>query len=107
MTGYSPIGSGGVTHVRKRDTTSLPPLLQHPIVTKIAKKYNKTPAQVLLRFNLQRGLVVIPKSSNPKRIKENIGIFDFILRKKDIKQLRSLDQHGKYRKFDLQSYYPG
>lgn len=57
----------------------------------IAKKYNKSVGQVLLRWNVQRGVVVIPKSTHLERIIENIDIFDFALNDDDMKQISSLD----------------
>ena len=67
-------------------------VLENPIIVSIAQKYGKTPAQVILRFNVQRGIVAIPKSSNKKRIKENIDIFDFSLTEDDINRIRTLDE---------------
>lgn len=55
----------------------------------IASKYNKTPAQLLLRYCIEKNIVTIPKSSNSQRIKENIDIFDFSLKKEDITLLES------------------
>ena len=57
----------------------------------IASKYNKSVGQVLLRWNVQRGVVVIPKSTHVERIKENIDIFDFELNEEEMKQISSLD----------------
>ena len=54
-------------------------------------KYNKSVGQVLLRWNVQRGVVVIPKSTHVERIKENIDIFDFELNEEEMKQISSLD----------------
>ena len=56
-----------------------------------ATKYNKTVGQVILRWNIQRGVVVIPKSTHVERIKENIDIFDFELNEEEMKQISSLD----------------
>ncbi|HUC96585.1 MAG TPA: aldo/keto reductase, partial [Candidatus Saccharimonadales bacterium] len=53
----------------------------------IAKKYNKSPAQILLRWCVQKGIVTIPKSTHEKRVKENADIFDFEISNKDIKKL--------------------
>ena len=73
------------------------PLMQGQIVSvqpvlKIAKKYNKTPAQIALRWNLQHEVVTIPKSVNPSRIAENAQIFDFELSQADMDALDALDQ---------------
>ena len=57
----------------------------------IAAKYNKSVGQILLRWNVQRGVVVIPKSTHVERIKENIDIFDFELNEEEMKQISSLD----------------
>ena len=57
----------------------------------IAAKYNKSVGQVLLRWNVQRGVVVIPKSTHVERIKENIDIFDFELNEEEMKQISSLN----------------
>ena len=57
----------------------------------IAAKYNKSVGQVLLRWNVQRGVVVVPKSTHVKRIKENIDIFDFELNEEEMKQISLLD----------------
>ena len=62
----------------------------------VAAKYGKTPAQVLLRYLLHLGIVVIPKTVNKNRMIENISIFDFKLMEQDLKLLNSLDT-GKSR----------
>ena len=58
----------------------------------IAEKYHKSVGQVLLRWNIQRDVVVIPKSTHLERIKENIDVFDFALNEDEMKQISSLDQ---------------
>lgn len=70
-------------------------------VKKIAEKYNKTPGQILLRHLIQNQIVVIPKSSNPNRIEENINVFDFQLNDDDINILNSLDLGDKGRIIDF------
>ena len=57
----------------------------------IAEKYHKTVGQVLLRWNIQRDVVVIPKSTHIERIIENINVFDFELNKDEMKKISSLD----------------
>ena len=61
------------------------------ILTEIGKKYNKTAAQVALRWNIQRGVVVIPKSVHKDRIKQNFDIFDFTLSQEDMDKIASMD----------------
>lgn len=68
-------------------------LLDNQVLIRIAGKYGKTPAQVALRFNIQRGIVVIPKSSKQERIRENIDIFDFVLTDDEMSEIRTLDEN--------------
>ena len=63
----------------------------HPLLTEIGKKYGKTPAQVALRWNLQRGVAVIPKTIHPDRMKENFDVFDFTLSKDDMEKIKTMD----------------
>ncbi|XP_054582562.1 aldo-keto reductase family 1 member D1 isoform X1 [Eptesicus fuscus] len=87
---YTPLGisrqPGGVI-------TYFQPLLNDELLNSLGEKYNKTAAQVALRFNIQRGIVVIPKSFNPKRIKENFQIFDFSLTKEEMKSIETLNKN--------------
>ena len=69
---------------------------QVPEIGKIARKYGKTEAQVVLRWDLQKGVVTIPKSSNPERIKANAALFDFELSPEDMAQLDSLDKTHRF-----------
>ena len=66
--------------------------LNHVTVKTIAQKYDKTAAQILIRWGLQHDLVVIPKSIHEKRIKENSEVFDFQLEEQDMKLLNSLNE---------------
>ena len=61
------------------------------MLKRIATKYNKSVGQVILRWDIQRGVIVIPKSTHVERIKENIDIFDFELNEEEMKQISSLD----------------
>ncbi|XP_029901471.1 aldo-keto reductase family 1 member D1-like [Myripristis murdjan] len=93
IVGYSPIGTS-------RDASwvnlTCPPLLEDELLASIAKKYNKSTAQVALRFNVQRGVVVIPKSFSPHRIKENFQIFDFSLSEAEMKAIEGLNKNIRF-----------
>ncbi|MEU0926354.1 aldo/keto reductase [Streptomyces malaysiensis] len=67
-------------------------LLQDPALDAIARRHGRTPAQVVLRWHLQLGNVVIPKSVTPARIRENIDVFDFTLTAEDIEAINALDR---------------
>ena len=68
-----------------------PGIFTHPVLTEIGKQYGKTAAQVALRWNVQRGVVVIPKSVHKNRMEQNIDIWDFRLSEKDMAQIAKLD----------------
>jgi 2,5-diketo-D-gluconate reductase A len=74
---WSPLGRGG--------------LLDDATITEIASAHGRTPAQVILRWHLQLGLMVIPKSVTPSRIEENFGVFDFELSDTEMDQIATLD----------------
>lgn len=66
-------------------------VFDQPVVKELAKKYGKTPAQIVIRWHLDSGLVVIPKSVTPSRIEENFAVFDFRLEKPEISDMTALD----------------
>lgn len=80
---YSPLGSGAV--------------LDNEAVGKIASRHGKSAAQIIIRWHLQEGLVVIPKSVTPERIRQNLDVFDFELTAEDMAEITKLDdpQNGK------------
>ncbi|MDL2081627.1 MULTISPECIES: aldo/keto reductase [Streptomyces] len=67
-------------------------LLEVPAIVAIAQKHNRTPAQIVLRWHLQTGNVVIPKSVTPSRIRENIDVFDFSLDTEDLAAISALNE---------------
>lgn len=66
-------------------------IFDQPIIRKLATKYDKTPAQIVIRWHLDNGLVVIPKSVTPSRIRENFDVFDFRLDKDELGEIATLD----------------
>src|SRR5207247_8592992 len=68
--------------------------LKHSLIKEIAAKYGRTPAQILIRWGLQHGLVVIPKSVRPERIQENADVFGFEIKSPDMARLDALDERS-------------
>lgn len=66
-------------------------IFTHPLLSEIGEKYGKSAAQVALRWNVQRGVVVIPKSVHKERMEQNIDIWDFMLSEEDMKRIAKLD----------------
>lgn len=66
------------------------------IITALAEKYDKSSAQIILRWQLQAGFIAIPGSSNPEHIAENYDIFDFALTDEEMESIRALDQQKRY-----------
>lgn len=79
---WSPLGQGG-------------DLLAESTITEIARRRSKTPAQIVLRWHVQRGLIPIPKTSKPQRLAENIDVFDFELGSDEMDEISALDRHGE------------
>jgi 2,5-diketo-D-gluconate reductase A len=77
---YSPLGQG------RRD------LLDAPLITAIADRHGRTPAQVVLRWHMELGLVTVAKSSRPERMRENIAVFDFSLSPEEVAEMSALDR---------------
>lgn len=92
VTAYSPLGRAGTTG----DGGKGPVLFEEPIIRKIAKKYHKTPAQVMLRWAVARGTIAIPKSITPERIRENSNIFDFDITAEDQGEIASLNKNYRF-----------
>ncbi|XP_061093532.1 aldo-keto reductase family 1 member A1-B isoform X3 [Conger conger] len=92
MTAYSPLGSPD----RAWKHPDEPVLLDEPAITALAQKYNRSPAQIILRWQTQRGVVTIPKSVTESRIKENIQVFDFTLDAEEVKSVTALNRGWRY-----------
>ncbi|KAA8785737.1 diketogulonate reductase-like aldo/keto reductase [Paenibacillus sp. 4624] len=79
---WSPLGQGN--------------LMEHPLLQDIAAKYGKSPAQVILRWDLQNGIVTIPKSVTPERIHANTELYDFELTAEEIEQINGLNENKRF-----------
>lgn len=86
MQGWYPLGGRGYTKA----------LLDHKTLCRIAAAHEKTPAQVILRWNMQKGVAVIPGSSNEEHIRENISIFDFELSGGEMEKIAALNKDEKH-----------
>ena len=71
-------------------------LLSDETIVKIAEAHNVTPAQVILRWDLQRGIIVIPGSTNEKHIKENLDLYGFELSDEEMEEIAKLDRNTKF-----------
>lgn len=91
VTAYSPLGSPDRPWAKPGD----PVLTEDPKIKAIAAKYNKSPAQIILRYLIQSGVVPIPKSVTKKRIEENIKVFDFKLSDDDVAVMDTFDCNGR------------
>lgn len=67
-------------------------LLAEPVVTELAERHGRTPAQIVLRWHVELGLVVVPKSGDPDRIRRNIDVFDFSLTPEEVASITALDR---------------
>ena len=71
-------------------------LINEPLFTKLAQKYGKTNVQIILRWHIQEGTIVFPRSTNPVHIKENFEIFDFELTQDEMNEIRKLDSGKRF-----------
>ena len=71
-------------------------LLQEPVLAKLGEKYKKSPAQIILRWHIQDGNIVIPGSKNPDHIRDNFDLFDFALTEDEMVQIGAMDKNKRY-----------
>ncbi|XP_067138078.1 1,5-anhydro-D-fructose reductase-like [Centruroides vittatus] len=105
MTAYSPLGAPFLPEFSLKNfgimVKDFPILLDEPILKTISEKYGKSPAQIILRFLVQKRIAVIPKSCNETRLRENLQILDFSLLEEDMENLGNIKKRFRYYKFNF------
>ena len=71
-------------------------LIEEPVFSRLARKYGESNAQIILRWHIQSGIVVIPGSKNPAHIKDNFALFDFALTAEEMSEIAALDKNKRY-----------
>ena len=94
VTGFSPLGAAGYVEIDM--ATSADSALDNPVVAKIAAAHGVSPAQVILRWGVQRGISLIPKSRSPARLAQNLDLEGFVLSEEEMATMASLDQHRRF-----------
>lgn len=110
VTAYSSFGAGSYIGIDM--ATQEQNCLEEALIKELGSKYSKSPAQVVLRWAVQRGTAVIPKSVNPARMAENAAVFDFALTEEEMASVSKLNQNlrfndpGKYAERFFNVFYP-
>lgn len=94
VTGYSPFGAGSYVPLGMAEAGDS--VLEDPVVAEIAEAVGRTPAQVVLRWGLQRGTALVAKSANPQRLAENLALFDFALDDRQMAAIDDLDRNQRF-----------
>eukprot|EP00929_Paragymnodinium_shiwhaense_P014771 TRINITY_DN122732_c0_g1_i1.p1 TRINITY_DN122732_c0_g1~~TRINITY_DN122732_c0_g1_i1.p1 ORF type:complete len:715 (+),score=198.73 TRINITY_DN122732_c0_g1_i1:75-2219(+) len=94
VTGFSNLGAA--SYVEIGGATAQDSCLQEPVVTKIAAAHGKTPAQVVLRWAIQRGTAIVPKTASTKRLAENRDLFDFALTPSQMEEISALNKNRRF-----------
>jgi D-xylose reductase len=94
VTGFSPLGAGSYLELGMAEASES--VLEEPVVKSIAAAHGRTPAQAVLRWGVQRGTSVVPKSSRPERLRENLAIFDFELSESEMASISALNRNRRF-----------
>ena len=94
VTGFSPLGAP--SYIPLGMATQSDSVLENPVVLNIAKAHSKTPAQVVLRWGVQRGTAIVPKTSNVARLRENLDLAAFALTQQEMDSISGLDKHQRF-----------
>jgi len=96
ITAYSSFGPQSFVELKWDKAIQCTNLFVHPVITEIASKHNKTPAQVLLRWATQRGLAIIPKANDPTRALENLDSISFDLKPEEVQAISNLNKNIRF-----------
>jgi D-xylose reductase len=94
VTGFSPLGAGSYLALGMAQVNES--VLEEPVVRQIAEAHGRTPAQVVLRWGVQRGTSVVPKSSRRERLRENLAVFDFELSAIEMNSISALNRNRRF-----------
>lgn len=94
VTAFSPLGALSYLELDMAGKGDI--VLKEPVVEEIARAHGKTPAQVVLRWNVQRGLSIIPKTTKPERMRENLALFDFELSSDQMQAISGLNRNRRF-----------
>ena len=94
VTAFSPLGA--LSYLELEMAKASESVLEQTIVKAIAKEHHKTPAQVVLRWGVQRGTAVIPKTTREERMAENLDIFNFELKQEEMQAISTLNQNRRF-----------
>lgn len=94
VTGFSPLGASSYVPIGMAGADES--ALAQPPVVEIARRHGKTPAQIVLRWGVQRGTAIVPKTSRPERLAENLALFDFELSAGEMAAVGALDRHRRF-----------
>uniref|UniRef100_A0A0N5BTG1 Aldo_ket_red domain-containing protein n=1 Tax=Strongyloides papillosus TaxID=174720 RepID=A0A0N5BTG1_STREA len=106
FTAYAPMGSPGRTEITAFKWVESKNPMEDPLVVELSEKYSKTPAQILMKYLLQIGMAIIPKSINEKRIIENSLLFDFTISSEDMEKLKNIGYKKRLFTFDMAKGHP-
>ena len=94
VTAFSPLGAQSYFSLNMARPEEA--VLDRAVVRETARRHGKTPAQVLLRWGVQRGTAVVPKTSRPERLAENLAVFDFELSDEEMREIGGLDRGRRF-----------
>jgi diketogulonate reductase-like aldo/keto reductase len=94
VTGFSPLGAQSYFSLNMAEQSES--ILQQPVVEEAAARHGKTPAQIVLRWGVQRGTSIVPKTTNPARLRENLSLFDFELSAEEMASISSLNRNRRF-----------